>query len=74
MKLLQIKKHKKNKKKKKTDGDKEFSDVELNDLEKRKEVSEKRLQEDDEKKVKIISLLDFLSFSPWISFSEIVSG
>ncbi|VBB28506.1 unnamed protein product [Acanthocheilonema viteae] len=47
-----IKKHKKSKKKKKTDGDKEFSDVELDDLEKPKEVLEKRLQKDDGKKSK----------------------
>uniref|UniRef100_A0A0R3RT05 Serine/threonine-protein kinase PRP4 homolog n=1 Tax=Elaeophora elaphi TaxID=1147741 RepID=A0A0R3RT05_9BILA len=47
-----IKKHKKSKKKKKTDGDKEFSDVELNELDKRKEMLEKRLQKEDEEKSK----------------------
>ncbi|VDO07326.1 unnamed protein product, partial [Brugia timori] len=47
-----IKKHKKNKKRKKADGDKEFSDVELDELEKRKEVLEKKLQKESEKKSK----------------------
>uniref|UniRef100_A0A1I7W4V2 Serine/threonine-protein kinase PRP4 homolog n=1 Tax=Loa loa TaxID=7209 RepID=A0A1I7W4V2_LOALO len=47
-----IKKHKKSKKKKKADGDKEFSDVELDELEKQKEVLEKKLQKEDEKKSK----------------------
>ncbi|KAM3722398.1 Serine/threonine-protein kinase [Dirofilaria immitis] len=47
-----IKKHKKNKKRKKIDGDKEFSDIELDELEKQKEVLEKKLQKEDEKKRK----------------------
>lgn len=58
-KLLQIKKHKKSKKKKKTDGDKEFSDVELDELEKRKEVLEKKLQIEDEMKSKGYKLIEF---------------
>ncbi|OZC07774.1 hypothetical protein X798_05254 [Onchocerca flexuosa] len=48
-----IRKHKKNKKKKKTGGDKEVSDVELDELEKKKEVLEKKLQKEDEKKGKV---------------------
>uniref|UniRef100_A0A2K6VPV0 Serine/threonine-protein kinase PRP4 homolog n=1 Tax=Onchocerca volvulus TaxID=6282 RepID=A0A2K6VPV0_ONCVO len=47
-----IKKHKKNKKKKKIDGDKEFSGVELDELEKKKEILKKKLQKEDEKEGK----------------------
>lgn len=58
---MQIKKHKKNKKKKKIDGDKEFSGVELDELEKKKEILKKKLQKEDEKEGKgIYRLVEFL--------------
>lgn len=58
--LFQIKKHKKNKKKSKGDGDMEFNDVERDELEMRKEISEKKLQREDTKKGKGIGIKDFI--------------